>query len=143
MNLFKRKCKEKCTKVPEEFFREYADTELSPDEIHLMSERLNGFELAGLEPDEVMKLAERDKVRIGNVINGLVFCPVCEELLCTEKFSERHNFCNVCGQRVNRGEEVTGTHWLEEDSSALPGMTSKDDGQKNICVEAIGKKEDE
>lgn len=80
--------------------KEYLETELTPGEVHIMNERLCEFELAGIEPKYARILADRDKCLKGEVKNKLVFCPVCGEILSTENFAEKVNFCCKCGQRV-------------------------------------------
>lgn len=81
--------------------RAYRESELSPNEIHLMSERLTEFELAELEPKEVRELADRDKSVKGELRHGAIYCPACGELLCTPKYAEKMKFCNKCGKRVD------------------------------------------
>ena len=81
--------------------KDYEDSELSPDEVHIISERLTEFEKAGLEPCEVIKLAERDKaVEAVKDEYGLMWCPSCKELIGVVPEKREEVFCKRCGQRV-------------------------------------------
>lgn len=89
--------------------RAYRESELFPNEIYLMSERLTEFELAKLEPKEVRELADRDKSVKGELRYGAIYCPACGKILCTPKYAKEIKFCNGCGKRVDTAvtEEIT------------------------------------
>ena len=84
--------------------REYTDTEFSPYEIYMMSERLSRFEEAGIEPDEAIELAEKAKekeaLRLSEYCQ-IRCCPECGSILGHSKeYFEKHPYCDGCGQRV-------------------------------------------
>lgn len=104
----------------EEELKAYLETELTPNEIHMMSERLTEFELAELEPKEVRELADRDKSVKGELRYGAIYCPACGKILCTPKYAKEIRFCNGCGKRVDTAvaEEIaspTATITLESE----------------------------
>lgn len=120
MKLFNRKAKEKYVLLPKKVFRaikealdatcelkrklnEYQETELSPDEIHMMSERLAEFELAGIEPSESKILAERNRAKPAEIVCGMAMCPVCGRVISAAESLKNYPICSRCGQRVAAG----------------------------------------
>lgn len=87
--------------------KEYTDTEFSPYEIYMMSERLAEFEEAGIEPKEAAELAEKAKAKEFAFFNGtsITCCPTCEAIVCySEGYFEKHPYCDGCGQKLKTPE---------------------------------------
>lgn len=82
---------------------EYLKTGLSPNEIHMMSERLTEFELAGIEPSEAKILADRNKIKPAEIVCGMAMCPVCGRVISAEESLKNYPICSRCGQRVAAG----------------------------------------
>ena len=83
--------------------REYTDTEFSPYEIYMMSERLAEFEEAGIEPKEAARLAEKAKAKELVSYHGtsIKCCPECESIVCySDEHLKRHPYCDGCGQKL-------------------------------------------
>lgn len=87
--------------------REYTDTEFSPYEIYMMSERLAEFEEAGIEPKEVARLAEKAKEKELVLYRGtsIECCPTCEAIMCySGDYLKDHPYCDRCGQKLKTPE---------------------------------------
>lgn len=101
----------------EEELKAYLETELTPNEIHMMSERLTEFELAELEPKEVRELADRDKSVKGELRHGAIYCPACGKILCTPKYAKEIRFCNGCGKRVDTAVAEESSDCAQDDKA--------------------------
>lgn len=87
--------------------REYTDTEFSPHEIYMMSERLAEFEEAGIEPKEAARLAEKAKAKELVLYPGtsITCCPTCEAFVCySDDYVKNHPYCDRCGQKIKLPE---------------------------------------
>lgn len=87
--------------------REYTDTEFSPYEIYMMSERLAEFEEAGIEPKEAARLAEKAKAKELVFYRGtsIKWCPTCEAIVChSVDYLKDHPHCDRCGQKLKAPE---------------------------------------
>lgn len=86
-----------------EELKAYRNTDMSPDEILLASERLAAFEEIGMEPSDLMDLVRRDTAKEA-VIWGeekAMYCPACGHFhAVTAEYAQKHQFCEKCGQRV-------------------------------------------
>lgn len=87
--------------------REYTDTEFSPYEIYMMSERLAEFEEAGIEPKEAARLAEKAKAKelVSYYGTSIKCCPECESIVCySDEHLKRYPYCDRCGQKIKLPE---------------------------------------
>lgn len=87
--------------------REYTDTEFSPYEIYMMSERLTEFEEAGIEPKEAARLAEKAKAKelVSYLGTSIKCCPECESIVCySDEHLKRYPYCDRCGQKIKLPE---------------------------------------
>ena len=88
--------------------KEYEESELSPDEVHIMSERLAAFEENGTEPSDLMDLVRRDTAKEATVFGENLLCPSCGNFhAASREYAESFPFCEKCGQRIIPPASVT------------------------------------
>ena len=93
-----------------ERLREYEDTDLTPEEIHIMSEELAAYHELMLTPEEIKKLRSRMKIKPVERYKGTYLCPDCGWIVGFVDSGEIQMHCERCGQALvsNKGKyEVT------------------------------------
>jgi len=86
-----------------ERLREYEDTDLSPDEIHIMSEELAAYHELMLTPEELRKIRKRIVTKPIEVYKGTYLCPECGWIVGfvgDEKGRGIQKNCERCGQAL-------------------------------------------
>ncbi|MBQ8390940.1 MAG: hypothetical protein IJX50_00135 [Clostridia bacterium] len=86
----------------------YRNTDMSPDEILLASERQAAFEEIGMEPSDLMDLVRRDTAKEATVFGENLLCPSCGNFhAASREYAESFPFCDKCGQRIIPPASVT------------------------------------
>lgn len=84
-----------------EELKAYRNTDMTPDEILLASERLVAFEEIGMEPADLMDLVRRDTAKEASMFGENHLCPECGCFhAATKEYAESFPFCEKCGQRI-------------------------------------------
>ena len=86
-----------------EKLREYEDTDLSPDEIHIMSEELAAYHELMITPEELRKIRKKIVTKPIEVYKGVYLCPECGWIVGfvgDEKSKGIQKHCERCGQAL-------------------------------------------
>ena len=81
---------------------EYEETDLSPDEVHIMSEELAKFHELRLSASDIKEILGRTRAKKPEIYKGAYLCSECGYIVGFIDDKGLPNFCEKCGVLLNQ-----------------------------------------